>query len=133
MKHETVLTDWDKQEIHNQTGAGHGMICLVEDFILTKQAEKAQPVAYRIKTFGSVHKFVVRADVAEEHEYKLGEIHGPDKVTVDALYAHPPTSTALLEAAEAISRSAELGQSVINGFLLIDLRAAIEAHKKGQS
>ena len=37
------LTDWDKQEIHNQTGAGHGMICLVEDFILTKQAEKAQP------------------------------------------------------------------------------------------
>jgi len=58
----------------------------IADFL--KQHE-GEAVAYRIKTFKSVHKFVVRADVAEEEEHKLGQVYGPENIAVDALFLAP--------------------------------------------
>jgi hypothetical protein len=98
-KHESVLTDQEISDAWVEHGLDEcdpdGFARIIEQRVLAKLAEKAEPVAYRIKTYGSVNKFVVRADVAEEQEYKLGEIHGPENVTVDALYTHPPATPVL--------------------------------------
>ncbi len=127
-----------------------------EQAILTKLAEKAQAVAFSEHDFcdmqyavGSLRAIADRQEQVLDEIWPLNNIRDASNRAKAALTrlcrveakmlsaihgesAKPPAPSALLEAAEAISRSAELGQSVINGFLLIDLNAAIEAHKKGQ-
>lgn len=69
-----------------------------------------EPCGYRIKTFKSVHAFVVRGDVAEERASKLADIHGESNVTVDPVFTHTaPDDTELLkQALEAL-------ESLFNG------------------
>ena len=52
------LTDEQKQEIHNQTGAGHALICLVE-------SAATAPLLERIKELEALRKDAERLDWIE--------------------------------------------------------------------
>jgi len=98
----------------------------------TKQAEKAQPVAYihkeTLEWLTDEDRGVFAFTQAWLHKSPGGDFDVP-------IYAHPPTPSALLEAAESvidwIAGDYKEGSPEANA--LGNLIAAIQAHKKAQS
>ena len=146
MKHETVLTDEDALRAHKEVcDAGWEvnpivMVRHIEQAILTKLAEKAQPVAWAAPNPYRPEMLMLTVEKTEFGGRPL--VYGD--------IPHPTAPSALLEAAEkaleVIQRCNPLASYGRIGTRDVDqaefqremnqtetaLRAAIEAHKKGQ-
>ena len=128
MKHESVLTEAEIVQCYDDDASFQQNARTVEQAILTKLAEKAQPVAFNGWYCAHCQRGVDAGEVTcnEQHE-ACGRVISDD--------VPPPTPSALLEAAESvidwIAGDYKEGSPEANA--LGNLIAAIEAHKKGQA
>ena len=137
MGHETVLTgaeldqiyqkhhdEWGDPTIRVHAQDGWDYERAIEQAILTKQAEKAQPVAViRVQKLNGKSVVSVHTLIPPEQFNNL-----PDGTE---LYSGSPIPSALLEAAEKALTTLE-NMTMPDHPTRNELRAAIEAHKKDQ-
>lgn len=137
MKHESVLSYQDRKELIRRAVKNGGydlLVTITEQAILTKLAEMAQPLFwYRPRSDGLYEGPI--------HNAQIESVRKESGAWVP-LHAHPPTLSALLEAAEKVIHwwdgfaGTEPYRAVLESAEWSEfraLRAAIEAHKKGQA
>ena len=140
-EHESVLTDEDYVALSRGFAVNKYQARAIEQAILNKQAEKAQPVAWVWRS-REPEWYPTKWHAGAEPPVSL--VSRALEIGWEPLYAHPPTPSALLEAAEKAADCMDRARNVLTqgsprpecnwGMLdTADFRAAIEAQKKGQA